>query len=125
MIIMFLKILCILITGIALGRLYERFFVTSKIKAENKELRKIEVEQIVTGMGTIEARTSEWPLDAEEYLEFHSIERDGGSIDITYEGMETHLEVYARHLMTRQKRDFIKMLKVTRSTDEILKKINL
>lgn len=122
-IVYFFQILPILCAGIALGWYYCYHFKVKKLKDQNRSMREIEVHEIITSMGSIQARTSEFPLDAEEYLNFHSIERDGGIVEITFEGMETHLDVYACHLLRRQKRDFMKMCKQIKNGDKILAQI--
>lgn len=120
----FLFILLILFSGIWLGWFYSWKFRVQPLKEQNKNLRKVEVRELGTHTGKIEARISEWPLNAEEYLEFHSLERDGGDITITYEGMETHLNCFAQHLLTRQRKDFMNICKELKNGDKIKQKLN-
>lgn len=118
-----LMILVILFVGMGIGWIYCWYFKVKPLKNQNKSLRKIEVEEIVTRLGKIEMRTSEFPLDAEEYLNFHSLERDGGIIEISFDGMEKHLDTYSYYLLDRQKRDFMKMCKQIKHGNEILTKL--
>lgn len=120
----FLMMMCVLMAGISLGLAYAWFFYIKPLKIQNRNLRKVEVQEMTTFMGTVQARTSEWPLNAEEYLTFHDIERDGGIIEISYEALESDLNNFAQHLLTRQKADFMKMCKEIKHGDKIKAKLN-
>jgi len=116
--------MAILTTGIGLGWAYCKYFVVHNLKKENKELRKIEITEIITHQGTISARTSEWPIDGAEY--FYNIIADesfGGTL--TEERFIHHLNTFAKYMTGKQKRDFMNMLKASRSTEEIIKSMKL
>ena len=110
--------------GYFFGWLYVRRNEVAQLKQQNKNLRKVEVHEMITRVGSVNVRTSEWPLNAEEYLEFHSLERDGGVIEITFEGIESHMNEFARHLLARQKADFVKMCKEIPKGDKIKEELN-
>lgn len=114
----------IFLCGYFFGWIYVKKNQVAKLKKMNKELRKVEIREIIAQNGSYEARMTEWPLNAEEYLNHYSLERDGGPIEITFEGLESHMNGYARHLLTKQKNDFMKMCKEIKNGEEISKKLN-
>lgn len=119
--IVFLKIFSLLLVGMALGWLYTRVEVR-KVKRSLKHALKPMDPCLDIVNGKIIVRKQEWPRDAEEYLFFHNLERDGGTIEISYRALEDHLNHFACHITTRQKRDFIKTLKQIRGGQELIKK---
>ena len=123
-IVYFGQILIVLCAGIILGWFYCRKFIVAPLRAQNESLRKIDIRELDTKDGVVFARTTEWPMNAEEYLELHSIERDGGTIEITYVGMENHLNTFARHLLTRQKKDFMRICRNIKNGDKVMEQIN-
>ncbi len=117
----FLQIIVILTTGIITGILLCRFYFYKDVIDMKQSADDIaDWNEELAGMSI---RTKEWPADPEEYLEFHSLTRDDGIIEISFEGMENHLIGYSYHMLTRQKRDFMKMCKQLKNGDKILEKI--
>lgn len=120
----FLKILFILACGWVLGWLYSRIQVR-QLNRRIRELQKSREPELTLLNGKIEVRYEEWPMDAEEYWNHMANESFAGRLDVQQCELEIlhHLNVFASHMCTRQKRDFVKILKQLKGGDEAIKKL--
>jgi len=71
------------------------------------------------------SRKDEWPKNADEFLNYHGMEREFGTIEITYEGMESHLETYAAHKVSQSQRKIFATLRQVRGGLEVIEHLKL
>ena len=112
------KIFLIIMAGWCLGYVY-RGREVRKLKRQKRALQSIPEVELSTENGKLVARYEEWPRDAMEYLVGHGVYPEEGLCD--WNGFEAidHLNQFAVLMTTRQKRDFIKMLKELGATETL------
>lgn len=110
--------------GAGIAWFYINLYIIKPLKERNKNLRKIEVRKISTDMGDITARVSEWPLNLDEYWDEVILRECIYIQELGDERIKHHINAFAQHLLTRQKKDFMEQCKHIKHGSKILQQMD-